>query len=174
MNIKIVTGTRMKFRIETGTDNPILRTPSTEVLASEMRECLRLGDEMVRYLRDPANRGAGLAAPQVGINKRVIAVSLLDTWDDEGYRTISMVNPVIVESSESIVLDPEGCLSLPKMSGDVPRHAWVRVEFINRHGVRSVLRLQNLASCILQHEIDHLDGILFVDRVRTSIFEKHA
>lgn len=62
---------------------------------------------MVKYVKNPENGGVGLAAPQVGVNKRIIAISLMQTYDDEEYRTIAMINPEIIEHSEEMCLDEE-------------------------------------------------------------------
>ena len=68
---------------------------------------------MVKYVRDEDNRCVGLAAPQIATNKRIIAVSLMRDYDDENYRTIAMINPVILDHSDEIETDNEGCLSVP-------------------------------------------------------------
>lgn len=68
---------------------------------------------MVKYIKNPDNGGVGLAAPQVGVNKRIIAVSLMHDYDDDDYRTIAMINPEIIEHSVEMCTDEEGCLSVP-------------------------------------------------------------
>lgn len=87
-------------------------------------------------------------------------------YDDENYRTIVMINPVITEHSEETCLDKEGCLSVPGESGEVERWVWVKVSFLDIDGKKYALRLTDLASYIVQHEIDHLDGILFTDKIK--------
>lgn len=98
----------MKFTIQTGETNDVLRTVSTPVSKDEFRKYARLGEDMVRYIKNPDHGGVGIAAPQIGINKRVIAVSLLrHRDDDEKYRTITMVNPEIIEHGYEMECDNE-------------------------------------------------------------------
>lgn len=154
-----------KLTIETGDNNAVLREISTPVAPTEFRNYKKLVDEMLKHIRNPKNGGVGLAAPQVGVNKRIIVVSLMKDYDDENFRTIAMINPVILSHSETTDCDQEGCLSLPGEAGDVVRWSEIDVEFYNIDGQKFTLHLQNLAARIVQHEIDHLDGVLFTDRV---------
>jgi len=103
----------MRFTIQTGKTNEILRAKSEFVTFAEMRKYTRLAEDMVRYIKNPDNGGVGLAAPQIGVNKRIIAVSLMRDGDDENYRTIAMINPEIIEHTEEVECDNEGCLSIP-------------------------------------------------------------
>jgi peptide deformylase len=86
-------------------------------------------------------------------------------YEDENYRTIPMINPEIVEKSNEKCSDKEGCLSVPGKTGAVERWTWVRVNFLDIEGKKYSLKLENLAARIVQHEIDHLDGVLFTDKV---------
>jgi peptide deformylase len=122
------------FVIQTGLENHILRTKSTPVSLSEIRHLRDIAKGMIQYLRNPENHGVGLAAPQIGINKRFIAVSLLRDYDDEEYVTIVMFNPVIVGHTDESVIDTEGCLSLPGMEGHVKRHHSITLKFIDAYG----------------------------------------
>ena len=136
----------------------VLRTPAVEV--AEVDDDLRrlIGDMFETMYRA---EGGGLAAPQVGISRRVIVV---DVHDDE-VKPFALVNPRVVESSKETEKGEEGCLSIPGLSAAVERPARVVVEGLDRDG--SPLRVEGgglLARC-LQHEIDHLDGVLFIDRV---------
>jgi peptide deformylase len=90
-------------------------------------------------------------------------------YDDENYRTIAMVNPEILEHSEERYSEKEGCLSVPGESGEVKRWTWVKITFLDATGKPQTLKLTDLAARIVQHEIDHLDGVLFVDRVEENI-----
>jgi|GEM_PF-562116 len=121
----------MKFTIQTGETNDILRTVSAPVSKEELRKYVRLGEDMVRYIKNPDHGGVGLAAPQVGINKRVIAVSLLRHADDEKYRTIPMINPEIIEHGYEMECDNEGCLSVPGLQGDVDRYKQIKVQYLD-------------------------------------------
>jgi peptide deformylase len=103
----------MKFTIQTGKKNEILRTKSETVLPADYRKYLPLANDMVKYIKNPDNGGVGLAAPQVGINKRIIVVSLMRDYDDENFRTVAMINPEIVEHTQEMEREGEGCLSVP-------------------------------------------------------------
>jgi len=156
----------MHFTIQTGKTNGILRAKSEAVATAELRKCSRLAEDMVRYVKNPDNGGVGLAAPQVGVNKRIIAVSLMRDGDDENYRTIAMINPEILEHTEETESDNEGCLSVPGESGDVDRWKRIKVSYIDTSLRPQAILLSGLAARIVQHEVDHLDGILFTDRVK--------
>ena len=107
--------------------------------------------------------GIGLAAPQVGVRKRVIVVDVAPA--DEPREPFCLANPEIVATAEDLALNEEGCLSLPEHFADVERPARVTVRYLDRDGkAREIEAADKLAVC-LQHEIDHLDGILFVDHV---------
>jgi len=110
--------------------------------------------------------GVGLAAPQIGITRRLIVVHVPENYDDddEPAMTLALVNPEIVKSQGHIV-GHEGCLSIPGWIGDVPRADAITVKAIDLDSKPVRLKLKNFAARVLQHEIDHLDGILFVDRI---------
>lgn len=154
-----------KLTIEKGDQNEILREVSTPVAPNELKNYKKLAEDMLKHIKNPANGGVGLAAPQVGVNKRIIVVSLMKDYEDENFRTIVMVNPVIVAHSDMMDCDQEGCLSLPGEAGDVVRWSEIDIEFYNIEGRKFALHLDKLAARIVQHEIDHLDGVLFTDRV---------
>ncbi len=156
----------MKFTIQTGKTNEILRTKSEVVTPAELRKYTRLADDMVKYIKDPDNGGVGLAAPQIGVNKRIISVSLLRDADDENYRTIAMINPEITEHTNEMECDNEGCLSIPGEHGDVDRWKRIKVSYIDTSLRPQSILLSGLAARIVQHEVDHLDGILFTDRAK--------
>jgi peptide deformylase len=108
-----------------------------------------------------AEEGVGLAAPQVGVSSRVIVVDPRD----EGIEPFALVNPGVVELGTELVRDEEGCLSIPGLKEIVERPATVKVEALDREGRPITIEAGGLVARILQHEVDHLDGILFVDRV---------
>ncbi|MGI6587597.1 MAG: peptide deformylase [Peptococcia bacterium] len=120
-------------------------TPQIEKLLDNLKDTL-YATEM----------GVGLAAPQIGISKRVIVVDL----DDELYE---LINPEIVQA-EGSATDTEGCLSVPGLMGDVVRASKVLVKTLNRQGEEVEISAQGLLARAFQHEIDHLNGILFVDK----------
>ncbi len=103
----------MKLIIEKGQDNPILRKKSTPVKTSELHLYRVLTETMLAYIKNPKHGGIGLAAPQVGINKRIIVVGLQNKRDDDTYSIVVMINPEIKQKSPQTDIDEEGCLSLP-------------------------------------------------------------
>ena len=128
-----------------------------------------VGDEVRQLVRDMLEtmyhaQGIGLAAPQVGVSERVIVVDLGES-DEDGVGTLALVNPVVVEASRKKDRAPEGCLSIPGMEEVVERPATVTVEGLDPDGVSVSLEASGLLGRALQHEIDHLDGVLFIDRV---------
>lgn len=107
--------------------------------------------------------GVGIAAPQIGENVRAIVVN--GTGQPE-----CLLNPEIVKKSEALVESEEGCFSVPGKYGIVMRHKKVTVRALNRHGRRVEMEVKNFPAFVVQHEIDHLDGILFIDKA-TNIHE---
>ncbi|ABN51803.1 MAG TPA: peptide deformylase [Hungateiclostridium thermocellum] len=126
-------------------------------------------DERIKTLLDDmaetmyAANGVGLAAPQVGVLKRVVVI-------DVGDGLMELINPEIVEQ-EGEQIDIEGCLSIPGVAGEVKRPARVVVEALNREGEKITVEGKELLAVALCHEIDHLDGILFTDKVIRFIDE---
>lgn len=108
-----------------------------------------------------ASDGVGLAATQIGLNKRIIAVL-------ENDRISVYANPEIIKSSEKTIESEEGCLSVPGMYGTVERAKKIRFRAINRHGRRVEFDASGFQGTIYQHEIDHLDGILFIDKAKST------
>jgi peptide deformylase len=158
-----------KLKIETGEENEILRTISDPIRQDEIRKYRSLADDMIKHIKNPANAWVGLAAPQIGVNKRLIVVSLMRDYEDEDYRTIAMLNPEIIEHADELCSDKEWCLSVPGETGEVERWSWVKVAFSNPDGKKYVMKLENLAARIVQHEIDHLDGVLFTDKIERTV-----
>ena len=109
--------------------------------------------------------GAGLAAPQVGVSNRVIVVQFGDEEDEEvPPKTYAVVNPVISKPSKETVIGIEGCLSIPKIIGEVERSESITIKGLNRYGQPFKLHAAGWLARIFQHEVDHLEGILFTDR----------
>lgn len=156
----------MKLTIETGRENPILRARSEDISQSEWKKLAPLGRAMLDWLKSKDN-GAGLAAPQVGINKRLIAVNMYDDSGDELMliRTFLMINPVVLSHSEVMEKDEEGCFSVPDEYGLVSRYDWIVVEFMDENYKKKTLKLFRFNARVVLHEIDHLDGILFTDKI---------
>jgi peptide deformylase len=125
----------------------------------------RLIADMVETMR--AAEGIGLAAPQVGESLRVIVVEVPEDKEAPGSGVLhAVINPEIVEASPEIEEGVEGCLSIPGWYGWVPRARWVIVRGLNPEGRRVRIRAEGLVARVFQHEIDHLDGILFPDRIQ--------
>lgn len=120
-----------------------------------------LMDDMLETMYD-AN-GIGLAAPQVGVQKRVIVVDV--ARQGEGRAPMALANPEIIWESEDISLKEEGCLSLPEYYAEVERPDQVRIQYLDRENTVQEIEADSLLATCIQHEIDHLDGILFVDHV---------
>lgn len=156
------------MNIEIGKNNEILRTISTPIDKNKYNSYVKLGKEMIKYIKNPDNWWVWLAAPQVGHNKRLIVASLPKDWDDESYPTIIMMNPEIIEHSEKKVLCEEWCLSLPQETGKVLRYTSIKMKYHDEKFNKKTLLLQWLQANIIQHEIDHLDWILFTDKIEKN------
>jgi len=158
------------LQIET-LDNPILRDKARPVVTIS-DEIQVLIDNMIETMRE-AN-GVGLAGPQVNQPLRLAVVETLPEVDEdgepiEGSRELYvLINPKIVSKSHEMVDGIEGCLSIPGWVGEVARHESIRVRALDRHGKHIRLRLNGWTARIFQHEIDHLDGILYIDRLTSS------
>ena len=139
-------------------------TPALKQLAADMFETMH------------AANGVGLAAPQIGITQRIAVIWIpaeveeradgtqVEVAPEENY---VLINPQIVKTSSGEEIGQEGCLSLPGWYGDVPRHTWVTVEYQDLDGkYRRIRKADGLLGRALQHEIDHLDGVLFTERMR--------
>lgn len=141
--------------------DPILRKPGEDV--TDFDDGL---EELVQDMFETMYHaeGIGLAAPQIGLSRRVIVVDL-QAQEDEEPRRLAVVNPVVSWQSEETEKQSEGCLSIPGLEEVVKRPASVRVEGRDPEGKELVVEADGLFSRALQHEIDHVNGILFVDRV---------
>lgn len=137
----------------------VLRRKGSEVedFDEELRELIR---RMVETMI--VEGGVGLAAPQVGVSKRVAVVN---PEPDNPDTLVALVNPRIVSSGEQTSCVEEGCLSVPGVRGKVTRPVEIEIEYQDDRGGRHRARVDGLVSRIMQHEIDHLDGVLFVDRL---------
>ena len=125
-----------------------------------------LADDMVETMR--VAPGVGLAAPQVGESIRLIVVEYSEEDDEEQKppKLYIMANPEITRTSTETVTGTEGCLSIPGIQGDVERFETVTVKGLNRQGRPMTVKAKGWLARIFQHEIDHLDGVLFVDRAQ--------
>lgn len=150
--------------------DPVLRERARELTIEELRApaTQRLIDDLIETKRDHA--GAGLAANQVALPVRVAIIEVEPDNPRYPYKPpfplTVIVNPELDPLDEETVLINEGCLSVPDLRGEVPRFLRIRVRSLDRHGEPQEHRVQGLTAGTFQHEIDHLDGILFLDRVR--------
>ena len=117
-----------------------------------------------------AKDGVGLAAPQVGVNERVVILNF--QLGGKNFKPIALVNPEIADASVETVTAEEGCLSLPGIFGKVKRWKTATVKFQDEDGNPRALELDGLNSRAIQHEIDHLDGILFIDKIEGEVREE--
>lgn len=154
----------MKLSIQTWPDNPILREQCSPIKTTELYTFRKLGDAMLDYIKNPKHRGIWLAAPQVGINKRMIVVGLPDKRDDEKYSITLMINPLIIKKSTETDIDEEWCLSLPGLTGDVERSNAIELEWIDIKGRKMKKNIIGYGARVVQHEVDHLDGIMICDK----------
>jgi peptide deformylase len=152
--------------------DPVLRKKAHKVsrINEETREFLQ---NMVETMRDEP--GVGLAAPQVGVSERMIVVEYAEGSEDPDApekppKLYMLVNPEIVRHSRSTVEGNEGCLSIPGYLGTVERYEAVTVKGLNQYGDPVKIKAKDWLARIFQHEIDHLDGILYIDRA-TEMYE---
>jgi len=138
--------------------DPVLRTEAAPV--ERVDDALRkLMDDMLATMYDAP--GVGLAAPQIGISRRVIVMDA--ARDEDPPDPIIMANPKILALSDEMRTHEEGCLSIPEVTAEVERPAKARVAFLDREGKPQEIELEDIWATILQHEIDHLNGVLFID-----------
>jgi len=154
----------MKLIIQTWTENPILRAVATPVKTIELYAHRVLYDTMLAYIKNPKNHGIWLAAPQVGMSKRIIIVWLPLHRDDENYPIVVMINPTILTQSAETDIDEEWCLSLPNITGNVSRSRAIDVEWTDIKGRKMKKKVIGFGARVIQHEIDHLDWILISDK----------
>jgi peptide deformylase len=155
---------------------PILRRKARPVTAFD-QDLQKLIDDMIETMR--AAPGVGLAAPQVGVPERLIVVEYAEPPEDDDSspetedptprpevkpRLYVIANPVILKNSSEMVLGVEGCLSIPGLVGEVERYAGIQVNGLNRRGQPIKIKAEGWLARIFQHEIDHVNGIVFPDR----------
>lgn len=147
--------------------HPVLRQKAREVHQQELNDpgMQKFIDDMIETMREYA--GIGLAAPQVHESLRVFVAHLDPEGRGEG-EPIVLINPQISIVGDKTVEGWEGCLSIPDIRGLVPRAFQIDVVALDRHGKRLDISAQDFPARVIQHETDHLDGVLFVDRMRSS------
>ncbi|MDO4178875.1 MAG: peptide deformylase [Phascolarctobacterium sp.] len=133
----------------------------------------RIDKKLLRLIKDMQETmyeadGVGLAAPQIGISKRLVVI---DVGEENGGSFV-LINPEIIKKEGSVV-SGEGCLSVPDFEGDVERAEYIECEFTSPNGKRLLLQAHGLLAVCIQHECDHLEGILFIDKAQ-SLSRKEA
>jgi len=161
-DMEIVVPDEFKYLYVQNKERPVVKVPApvlrakAELVGKITRKHLLLADDMIRIMKQAY--GVGLAAPQVGVLTRMFVMA------PEGMRPVALINPVIVKA-EGEQIGQEGCLSIPGLYGDVKRAVYVEIEAYDRKGRALTFELEGLSARVAQHEIDHLDGILFTDKV---------
>nr|WP_277881959.1 peptide deformylase [Leptolyngbya sp. FACHB-541] len=149
--------------------NPVLRQtaePITEIQAQPVQSLI---DDLLATLRH--SNGVGIAAPQVGVSRRLLIVA---SRPNPRYphapemEPTPMINPRLVSHSDEIVKDWEGCLSIPGIRGLVPRYQAITIEYYDRYGNLQHQELTDFVARIFQHEFDHLEGYVFLDRLEST------
>jgi len=154
---------------------PVLRRKARAIMKVD-KNLQTLIDDMVETMREAP--GVGLAAPQIGLSERLIVVEYFERAEDEEKedapkKVWAVVNPEVIKASEDTLLGVEGCLSIPGLVGEVERHAAIQVRGLNRHGKPTKIKAEGWLARIFQHEIDHLNGVLFTDRA-TRVWKPEA
>jgi peptide deformylase len=148
--------------------HPVLRAKARRLEKAEIRSVpiQKLIDDMIDTMHE--YHGVGLAAPQIHEGLRIF-VAALDAGEEEEseIETVALINPEITVLGGDIVDDWEGCLSIPDIRGRVPRAREIKLRALDRSGARIELHAHDFHARVIQHETDHLDGVLFVDRMKS-------
>ena len=155
----------MSLRTIVTLPDPVLRRKARPVTKFD-KDIHTLIDDMVETMRDAP--GVGLAAPQIGLSERLLVIEYYEREEDEEIedapkKVWAVINPEIVKKSAETVMGVEGCLSLPGLLGEVERHTEIHIKALNRHGKPMKIKAKGWLARIFQHEIDHLNGIMFPD-----------
>jgi peptide deformylase len=150
--------------------NPILRVKSEAIADVKNADFQKLIDILIKTLKK--SQGVGIAAPQIGRSLRLLIIA---SHPNDRYphapkmQPLALINPQIISCSSPIIKDWEGCLSVPGIRGLVPRYETIEVSYCDRYGAEKTNIFQGFIARIFQHEYDHLDGKVFLDRVETSL-----
>lgn len=148
-----------------------IRLLGDQVLREKARKVNRFGDKLKVLMDDMVEtmrtaKGVGLAAPQVGVLQRVIVIEIPEDEDESGSgRLYAVANPEIVRTSDEIADGVEGCLSIPGYVGEVARHETITIKGQDFRGRNVRIKAQGFLARVFQHEIDHLEGVLFIDKL---------
>ena len=160
----------MAYREIIGPNNPILRKKAHAVRPAEIPDLQALIDDMIDTMRHEP--GVGLAATQVAVSKRLAVIEYAEPLPEDAPpdaeppkpKLYVVINPEITSASKEMVNGTEGCLSVPGYAGNVMRHEAITVKALNRKGQPIKVKAKGWLARIFQHEIDHLDGVLFIDK----------
>jgi peptide deformylase len=147
--------TRKIFTINSKLDEEFLRKPTQEVKDIKDAQILNLIKEMQEIMKQ--YHGIGLAANQIGENKRIIVIQVEN-------QSFVLINPEIIKYSTKKIDGEEGCLSVPGISGIVERHQSITIKGINELNKKIKIKAKNIVARVFQHEFDHLNGVLFIDK----------
>lgn len=140
--------------------DPLLRQQSKPIEQVDA-EITRLADDMLETMYDAP--GIGLAAIQIGVPRRMLVIDI--SREDEDRKPVVFINPEILTVSDDVSTYEEGCLSIPDYYAEVERPAALTLAYIDRDGKKQTLEADGLLATCLQHEIDHLNGVLFIDHI---------
>ena len=160
-----------QYQLQTWADNPILRTRCDEVTDFSV-ELKKLSKDMQKLMR--LYYGTGLAAPQIWYPIRLITTI---QWKKKGNKMIEigetvLINPTITQQEEKTMLSEESCLSIPDFTGYVERKKSITIDYQDIHGQKKTKEFSGYNATVLQHEIDHLNGILFIDKLTQKKVKK--
>lgn len=154
--------------------NPILREIAVEVEEIDNPKIQTLIDDLIFITKQ--SHGVGIAAPQIGKSYRVIIIAShanIRYPDAPFMPPLAMINPRIISHSQEVVMATEGCLSVKEKRGHVPRYRDIVIEYMTRDGKFQQKEYTNFIARIIQHELDHLNGILFVDHLQDELVINH-
>lgn len=157
----------MILKLQTGKDNKILRTKSQKVTDFSDPKIQKIITNMTETLFSMIETGIGLAAPQIGENVRIFILSPSIS------KKLIFINPTIKKSLRRTKVQ-EGCLSLPKLYGFLKRSKTVKITAFDKNGKKFKLKAEGLLAQAIQHEVDHLDGILFIDKTKELYLTKDS
>lgn len=157
---------KSSLKLEYGAQNPHLRMVCKPI-TTITKQIKHLAHQMSELMAD--YDGVWLAAPQVWYDMRLIITTqwkVRSDWELDCIKELVMINPIITSKSQSLWSSAEGCLSLPGIEDEVLRHKEIKIEYLDLNGQKRREKLTDFNAAIVQHEIDHLDWVLFVDRIK--------
>lgn len=154
------------FKIETWVNNPILRRIADKVTDKDFKKTVKLGKEMIKYIKNPDNGWVWLAAPQIWQGIKLVVVNMMNDREDENFKTVMMINPEILEYWKETDIETEWCLSVPWVTWKVERPTKIKLTYQDEKNTKKTLFLEWLHARIVQHELDHINWKLFIDYLK--------